>query len=102
MISYKCINYHFCFLDVNHIHPRLHPDRELLWDGSCSFCHPGRSQLQTVQENQGNYIDDDYRGNDVLYPARAQSARARRAHALRALGLLLADSAPTVGGGKTF
>ena len=36
------------------------------------------------------------------YPARAQSARARRACALRALGLLLADGAPTVGWGKTF
>ena len=71
MISYKCINHHFCFLDVNHIHPRLHPDRELLWDGSCSFCHPGRSQLQTVQENQGDYINDDYRGNDVLYDNRS-------------------------------
>ena len=35
----------------------------------------------------------------VSYPART---RARRAHALRALGLLLADGAPTVGGGKTF
>ena len=33
------------------------------------------------------------------YPARARSARARRACALRALGLLLADGAPTVGGG---
>ena len=29
-------------------------------------------------------------------------ARARRACALRALGLLLADGTPTVGGGKTF
>ena len=28
--------------------------------------------------------------------------RARRACALRALGLLLADGTPTVGGGKTF
>ena len=37
-----------------------------------------------------------------LYPARARSARARRASALRALGLLLADGAPTVGWGKTF
>ena len=37
-----------------------------------------------------------------IYPARAQSARARRACALRALGLLLADGTPTVGGGKTF
>ena len=34
--------------------------------------------------------------------ARAWSARARRACALRALGLLLADGTPTVGGGKTF
>ena len=34
--------------------------------------------------------------------ARARSARARRACALRALGLLLADGTPTVGGGKTF
>ena len=33
-----------------------------------------------------------------LYPARA----GRRACALRALGLLLADGVPTVGGGKTF
>ena len=32
----------------------------------------------------------------ILYPARARSARARRACALRALGLLLADGAPTV------
>ena len=29
-------------------------------------------------------------------------ARARRACALRALGLLLTDGTPTVGGGKTF
>ena len=36
------------------------------------------------------------------YQARARSARARRACALRALGLLLADGAPTVGRGKTF
>ena len=35
-------------------------------------------------------------------PARARSAWARRACALRALGLLLADGTPTVGGGKTF
>ena len=36
----------------------------------------------------------------IIKPAR--SARARRACALRALGLLLADGTPTVGGGKTF
>ena len=34
--------------------------------------------------------------------ARARSTRARKACALRALGLLLADGTPTVGGGKTF
>ena len=38
----------------------------------------------------------------VFYQARARSARARRACALRALELLLADGTPTVGGGKTF
>ena len=32
----------------------------------------------------------------------ARSAQARRACALRALGLLLADGTPSVGGGKTF
>ena len=36
---------------------------------------------------------------EVIRPARE---RARRACALRALGLLLADGTPTVGGGKTF
>ena len=36
------------------------------------------------------------------YPAHAQSVRAPRACALRALGLLPADGAPTVGRGKTF
>ena len=38
----------------------------------------------------------------IIYQAHARSARARRACALRALGLLLADGAPTVGRGKTF
>ena len=37
-----------------------------------------------------------------IYPARAQSAWAQRACALRALGLLLADGALTVRRGKTF
>ena len=36
------------------------------------------------------------------YQARARSAQARRACALRALGLLLADGVLTVGWGKTF
>ena len=38
----------------------------------------------------------------VSYPARARSTRARRAHALRALGLLLADGTPTGGRGEDF
>ena len=44
----------------------------------------------------------DFFGLMKDYQARARSARARRACALRALGLLLADGTPTVGGGKTF
>ena len=36
------------------------------------------------------------------HQARAGSAWARRACALRALGLLLADGTPTVGGGRLF
>ena len=36
------------------------------------------------------------------YPARARRGQIRRACAPRALGLLLADSAPTVGRGKTL
>ena len=38
----------------------------------------------------------------MVYTITLSSARARRACALRALGLLLADGNPTVGGGKTF
>ena len=38
----------------------------------------------------------------MLYPAHARSAQAHRTYALRALGLLLADGAFTVGWGKTF
>ena len=48
--------------------------------------------------NDRNDVDHVKR-QQTAYPARA---RARRACALRALGLLLADGAPTVGGGKTF
>ena len=40
--------------------------------------------------------------DNASYQARARSTRARRACRLRALGLLLADGTPTVGGGKTF
>ena len=40
--------------------------------------------------------------NSITYQARARSAWARRACALRALGLLLADGTPTVGGGRLF
>ena len=45
-------------------------------------------------------IQDDV--HIIQPPRKVQSAQARRACALRALGLLLADGAPTVGGGKTF
>ena len=38
----------------------------------------------------------------VNYPARTRSARARRACALRALGLLLADGTPRGGRGEDF
>ena len=41
-------------------------------------------------------------GEHFNFQARARSARAQRACARRALGLLLADGTPTVGGGKTF
>ena len=37
-----------------------------------------------------------------IYQARVQSARAQRACALRALGLLLADGTPTGGRGEDF
>merc|ERR1712240_176266 len=40
--------------------------------------------------------------NIYYHQARTQSARARRACALRALGLLLADGTPTVGRGEDF
>ena len=53
---------------------------------------------------KGNIIPDLLNSNAAIhiYQARARSARARRACALRALGLLLADGTPTVGRGKTF
>ena len=38
----------------------------------------------------------------LIYPARTRSTRARRACALRALGLLLADGTPTGGRGEDF
>ena len=47
-------------------------------------------------------IFEQHKSGSLSYQARAQSARARRACALRALGLFLADGTPTVGGGKTF
>ena len=49
-----------------------------------------------------NYIEYHYELYLIYYQARARSAQARSACALRALGLLLADGTPTVGGGKTF
>ena len=46
------------------------------------------------------FLDPEEGTAQIIKPA--QSARAWRACALRALGLLLADGTPTVGGGKTF
>ena len=57
-----------------------------------------RSRRKMVARN----ISDLSLMDQVIYQARARSALAQRACALRALGLLLADGAPTVGRGKTF
>ena len=48
-------------------------------------------------------INTDIGAVDIkFYPARARSARARRACALSALGLSLADGTPTGGKGEDF
>ena len=52
--------------------------------------------LNTHESGEGCILKSPY------YPARARSARARRACALRALGLLLADGTPTGGRGEDF
>ena len=63
----------------------------------------GQAPHSTVGEHCPQHLDsrdhDDLRIRVPHYPAHAQCARAC---ALRALGLLLADGAPTVGRGKTF
>ena len=46
---------------------------------------PAVQAVQLRQHDEGHHLVDDY-----------------QARALRALGLLLADGTPTVGGGKTF
>ena len=60
--------------------------------------------MQDVCSSPGYHADGDEEMDkqDDINQAHAQSARARRACALRALGLLLAVGTPTVGGGKTF
>ena len=67
------------------------------WDDpgrpECQFGNP-TSILWAFDHNQVLSVD--------IYPARARSARARRACALRALGLLLADGTPTGGRGEDF
>ena len=62
------------------------------------FClaDPGNGNVLVDDDDDGGVNDGD------VYQARARSTQARRACALRALGLLLSDGAPTVGGGKTF
>ena len=61
------------------------------------IAHPGSAGYEQI-----SVASDDGAALRISYPARARSARAPRACALRALGLLLADGAPTVGRGKTF
>ena len=56
-------------------------------------------QVDIIMEEVKKDDTADEAGN---YQACAPSALARRACVLRALGLLLADGTPTVGGGKTF
>ena len=63
---------------------------------STFICHKGLSIYYVILDRWGGG------GVFPIYPARARSAQAQRACALRALGLLLADGAPTVGRGKTF
>ena len=60
---------------------------------------PGFADVDNTGSNDNQ---QDYKRLVKTYQARARSARARRTCALRALGLLLADGTPTVGGGKTF
>ena len=62
----------------------------------------GAGQWRSV--HQSSYICPESRIISHLhyYPARARSARARRACALRALGLLLADGTSTGGRGEDF
>ena len=57
-------------------------------------CVPKCNQI-IIAEHASQYI---YSGTHYLTFAHYQA----RARALRALGLLLADGTPTVGGGKTF
>ena len=66
--------------------------------GKCHFSDTKSKVLLPLLFLQKSYLLMQIK----LYSARARSTRARRACALRALGLLLADGTPTVGGGKTF
>ena len=80
--------------------------------GNCQFYTPCNKYVPvfshvTLIKYYYYYYNDFYHDScqnfdHKYYPARERSARARRAHALRALGLLLADGALTVGWGKTF
>ena len=66
-----------------------------------NVCIKGRPANKVKLKTNYKEQREEYDGN-VVCPAHARSARARRACALRALELLLADSAVTVGRGKTF
>ena len=67
----------------------------------------GRAEVEVGLDGGGDLGEQRHpvflvSAENFFFQARARSARARRACALRALGLLLADETTTVGGGKTF
>ena len=84
--------------------PRRSPDfRTVFQHFPCAKL--SKREVQTNRNWKFQYPQPDLEprhSTKKSFPARARSGQARRACALRALGLLLADGTPTVGGGKTF
>ena len=68
----------------------------------------GRLGFFVFSQEQVIWSDMSYKCREKLPPLiykklpESKRKQVQRARALRALGLLLADGAPTVGGGKTF
>ena len=88
----SCCSFGFC---PNYLPP--------IWTTCTTFLNAKNVDLSDIQNDSLSKIILKLRQNTcfVGHPARVRSARARRACALRALGLFLADGAPTVGRGKT-